>query len=222
MPVVDKEHRLVGIITVDDIMDIIKKEATEDMEKMAGLEPAEKPYFKTSAIELAKNRIVWLLLLMVSSMITGSILENYEAAFAAIPLLVTFIPMLTGTGGNCGSQSSTIIIRGMSLGEIHPKDILKVLWKELRVSILVGIALSAVNFARILIFNPGQTGVAIVVSLAVILTVILAKIVGCALPIGAKILKLDPAIMAAPLITTIVDALSLVLYFSIAGQLLSI
>ncbi len=222
MPVVDREHRIVGIITVDDVMDIIKEEATEDMAKMAGMEPGEKPYFKTSPVELARNRIVWLLLLMISSMITGSILENYEVAFAAIPILVTFIPMITGTGGNCGAQSSTTIIRGMSVGEVSPKDTLKVLWKELRVSLLVGIALSAVNFIRIMIVSPGQMGVAIVVSIALMLTVILSKLVGCVLPIGAKMLKLDPAIMAAPLITTIVDALSLVIFFGLAVQMLGI
>lgn len=222
MPVVDKEYRMVGIITVDDIIDIIKEEATEDMVKMVGIENAEKPYFKTSAFELARNRILWLLLLMLSSMLTGAILESYEAAFAAIPLLVTFIPMLTGTGGNCGSQSSTIIIRGMSVGEITPKDAFKVMWKEFRVSLIVGVALSIVNFVRILIFNQGEIGVAIVVSIAIFLTVIMAKLVGCLLPIGAKMCKLDPAIMAAPLITTIIDAASLVLYFTIAVKILSI
>ncbi len=222
MPVVDNEQRLVGIITVDDIIDIMKEEATEDMAKMAGMEPAENPYFRTTPLELARNRIVWLLLLMISSMITGSILENYEVAFAAIPILVTFIPMITGTGGNCGAQSSTTIIRGMSVGEVSPKDTLKVLWKELRVSLLVGIALSAVNFIRIMIVSPGQMGVAIVVSIALMLTVILSKLVGCVLPIGAKMLKLDPAIMAAPLITTIVDAVSLIVYFNLAILLLNI
>ena len=222
MPVVDKEHKMVGIITVDDVMHIIKEEAIEDMEKMAGLSPTEKPYFKTSVLELAKSRIVWLLLLMASSMITGMILESYEAAFATIPILVTFIPMITGTGGNCGAQSSTVIIRGMSVGEVTPKDTLKVMWKELRVSILVGLALSAVNFIRIMIFNPDQVNVAIVVSIAILLTVVLSKLVGCVLPIVAKVLKLDPAIMAAPLITTIVDAVSLVIFFTLAVKVLGI
>lgn len=222
MPVVDNESRIVGIITVDDVIDIMKDELTEDMEKMAAMEPNEKPYFKTSVIELSKNRIIWLLILMVSSMITGTILMKYEAAFAAIPLLVAFIPMITDTGGNCGSQSATTIICGMSKGEISIKDIFKVMLKELSVSIMVGIVLSGVNYIRILIFNPGQTQVALVVSLALIFTVMLSKIVGGILPIIAKACKLDPAIMAAPLISTIVDVMSLIVYFTLAMRILSI
>lgn len=216
MPVVDKERRLVGIVTVDDIVDVMEQEATEDFEKMAAMAPSEKPYLKTSVLELAKNRIVWLLFLMVSATITGTILGSYEAAFVQIPLLVTFIPMLTDTGGNAGSQSSTMVIRGLATGEIEPNEFLQVLKKELGVSIIVGIILAAVNFLRIIIIHPQEYMVALVVSLAMILTVIMAKAIGGLLPIAAKKLKLDPAIMAAPLITTIVDTLSLILYFQIA------
>lgn len=220
LPVVDKENRLVGIITVDDMVDVMEQEATEDFEKMAAMVPSEKPYLKTSVFSLAKNRIVWLLLLMVSSMFTGAILEQYQTAFAAVPLLVTFIPMLTGTGGNAGSQSSTLIIRGMTLGEIKPSNALLVLWKELRVAVLCGIVLAAVNFVRLVIMYPGNNMVCLTVVLSLFGTVVIAKSIGCLLPILARILHLDPAIMAAPLISTIVDACSLVLYFTIACHLL--
>ena len=220
LPVVDHENRLVGIVTVDDIVDVIEQEATEDFEKMAAMLPSEKPYLKTSVLDLAKNRILWLLVLMVSSMITGGILAKYEAAFAVMPLLVTFIPMLTDTGGNAGSQSSTLIIRGMAVGEIHLSDILKVLWKELRVGLLVGVVLCLVNYVRLLIMYPGNEIVSLTVVLSLFVTVILAKTTGAILPILAKTLKLDPAIMAAPLITTIVDAFSLVIYFQIASHLM--
>ena len=222
MPVVDKEGRLVGIVTVDDVMDVMEEEATEDFEKMAAMAPSEKPYLKTSVLSLAKHRILWLLVLMISGMITGGILGQYEAAFAAMPLLVTFIPMLTDTGGNAGSQSSTLVIRGMAVGEIQPKDFAKVFWKELRVSMLVGVVLSAVNFVRLIITYPGNHMVALTVALALFVTVLLAKTVGGVLPMVAKLCHADPAIMAAPLITTIVDAISLVVYFRIACALLPI
>ena len=222
LPVVDKEQRLVGIVTVDDVMDVMEEEATEDFEKMAAMAPSEKPYLKTSVFALAKHRILWLLVLMISGMITGGILGRYEAAFATMPLLVTFIPMLTDTGGNAGSQSSTLVIRGMAVGEIQLRDLAKVFWKELRVSLLVGAVLSAVNYVRLIIMYPGHETIALTVALALLVTVLLAKTVGGVLPMVAKLCRADPAIMAAPLITTIVDAISLVVYFQIASALLPI
>ena len=222
LPVVDKEGRLVGIVTVDDSMDVLEEEATEDFEKMAAMAPSEKPYLKTGVFTLARHRIVWLLVLMISGMITGGILGQYEAAFAAMPLLVTFIPMLTDTGGNAGSQSSTLVIRGMAVGEIELKDLFRVFWKELRVSLVVGVVLSAVNFVRLIITYSGNEAVAFTVALALLVTVLLAKTIGGVLPMAAKMVHADPAIMAAPLITTIVDAISLVVYFKIACVLLPI
>lgn len=222
LPVVDHENRLVGIVTVDDVVDVMEEEATEDFEKMAAMLPSDKPYLKTGIFELAKNRIVWLTVLMVSSMITGGILTHYEAAFAALPLLVSFVPMLTGTGGNAGSQSSTMIIRCMAIGEVEPSDILKVIWKEVRVALVVGFLLAALNFVRLMIMYPGQLMVCLTVVVSLYITVIMAKSIGCTLPIAAKLLKLDPAIMAAPLISTIVDACSLIIYFRIACNLLNI
>ena len=222
LPVVDHENRLVGIVTIDDAVDVMEEEATEDFEKMAAMHPSEKPYLKTGVFELAKNRIVWLLVLMISSMLTGGILTRYEAAFKVMPLLVSFVPMLTDTGGNAGSKSSTMIIRGMTIGEIASSDILKVIWKEARVSVIVGIILGAVNFIRLVAQYPGQPLVALTVVLALFATVCVAKVIGGMLPIAAKKLHLDPAIMAAPLITTIVDAVSLVIYFQIAVELLHI
>ncbi len=220
LPVVDHENRLVGIVTVDDIVDVIEQEATEDFEKMAAMAPSEKPYLKTGVFQLAKNRIFWLLVLMISSMITGGILAKYEDAFALLPLLVTFIPMLTDTGGNAGSQSSTLIIRGMAVGEIATSDFLKVMWKELRVGAIVGVMLGAVNFFRLLLMYPGQMMMCLTVVISLFATVVLAKTIGCMLPLAAKVLHMDPAIMAAPLITTIVDAFSLVIYFQLACVLL--
>lgn len=222
LPVVDQENRLVGIVTVDDIVDVMEQEATEDFEKMAAMTPSERPYLKTGVLQLAKNRILWLMILMVSSMVTGGILAKYENAFALIPLLVTFIPMLTDTGGNAGSQSSTLIIRGMAVGEIEPSDILQVIWKELRVGVVVGIILGLVNYIRLVIMYPGSEMICLTVVLSLFATVLLAKTIGCVLPIVAKVLKLDPAIMAAPLITTIVDAFSLVIYFQLACHLLNL
>lgn len=222
LPVVDGENRLVGIVTVDDAVDVIQEEATEDFEKMAAMAPSEKPYLRTGVPTLAKNRFLWLLVLMVSGMITGAILNHYEAAFSAQLLLVSFIPMLNDTGGNAGSQSSTLVIRGMALGEIEMKDFASVLLKELRVSLIVGIPLAAVNLIRILVTYPGKGMIGLVVSLAMICTVVLANTVGGVLPMLAKALKLDPALMAAPLISTLVDACSLVIYFAIAMALLPI
>ena len=222
LPVVDHENRLVGIVTIDDAVDVMEEEAPEDFENMAAMLPSEKPYLKTSVLELAKNRITWLLVLMISSMLTGGILTRYEDAFQVMPLLVSFVPMLTDTGGNAGSQSSTMIIRGMTIGEVASSDIFKVIWKEARVSVIVGLILGLVNFIRLVIQYPGQPLVALTVVLALFATVFVAKVIGGILPIIAKRLKLDPAIMAAPLITTIVDAVSLVIYFQIAVELLHI
>lgn len=215
MPVVDSENRIVGIITIDDAVDVIQDENTEDFEKMAGMTPSDNTYLRTSAFNLAKNRIPWLVFLMIPAMITGALMEYYEAAFVSIPILVTFIPQITGTGGNCGSQSSTMIIRGLALDEITPKDILKVWWKELRVALICGAALSLVNFIRIIV-QYHDLQVAVVVSVTLILTVCIAKSMGCALPILAKLAHVDPAIMASPLITTITDALSILVYFNFA------
>ena len=222
LPVVDHEERLVGIVTVDDVVDVMEEEATEDIEKMAAMLPSDKPYLKTGIFELAKNRIVWLTVLMISSMITGSILTYYEAAFAALPLLVSFVPMLTGTGGNAGSQSSTTIIRAMTIGDVEPRDILRIVWKEIRVAVVVGVILAGLNFIRLMLQYPGETLVCVTVVVSLMLTIILAKTIGCTLPILAQLLHLDPAIMAAPLISTIVDACSLIVYFQIACRLLAI
>ena len=222
MPVVDKENRLVGIITADDVMDVIEEEATEDMEKMAAIAPSDHPYLKTSVFELAKNRIVWLLFLMVSAMFTGSILNHYETAFVAFPLLVTCMPMLTGTAGNAGSQASTLIIRGMSVGDIQLKDWLRVALKELRVAALCGIVLCVVNTIRMLFTYPGETTITIVVSLSLFLILIIAKFIGSLLPMLAKLIHVDPAIMASPLISTIMDSVSMLLYFNIARVLLKV
>ncbi len=220
LPVVDHENRLVGIVTVDDIVEVIHREATEDFQKMAATAPTEEPYLKTDIFTLAKNRIVWLMILMISAMITGTVLEKYEAAFLTLPLLVTFIPMLTDTGGNAGSQSSTLVIRGMALNEISTSDFGKVVLKELGVSTIAGLALAAVNFLRLSLMYPGQHLMALTVSLALFITVILAKTIGGVLPLVAKVLKTDPAIMAAPVITTIVDAFSLIIYFKIVEVIL--
>lgn len=221
LPVVDRENRLVGIITVDDAIDVMQEENTEDFQIMGAMVPAEDDYFRTSVWTHAKNRIVWLLVLMVSSTITGSIISEYEQAFAALPLLVSFIPMLMDTGGNCGSQASTLIIRGMAMDEIHPGDIFKAMWKESRVAILVGSFLAAVNAVRIII-QYGNVMIAVVVALTLVVTVMLSKLLGCCLPMLAKKLNMDPAIMASPLITTIVDTCSVLVYFNIAVKLLNL
>lgn len=220
LPVVDHENRLVGIVTVDDIVDVMEQEATEDIEKMAAILPSEKPYLKMSVFELAKNRIPWLLVLMFTSTISALILEYYQAISALWPTLVTCIPMLTATGGNAGSQSSTTIIRAISIGDVELSDVWKVLWKECRVSLGVGVVLGIANYIRLIIMYPDEPVVCLVIGLSLIATVVMSKVLGCTLPFIAKTLKLDPAMMAAPLISTIVDALSLVLYFTIAALLL--
>lgn len=220
LPVVDNENRLVGIITVDDAIDVLVEENTEDFERMAGMTSSEDTYLKTPVFTLAKNRIVWLLVLMISAMVTGALLEHFEAAISTIPLLVSFIPMLMGTGGNSGSQAATMVIRGMALDEIEFSDIFRVWWKEVRVAVLVGIALSVVNFLRILI-QYRDFMIAFVVSLTMIVTVIIAKSIGCLFPLLAKRLKLDPAIMAAPMITTVTDAVSILVFFTFATAFLS-
>lgn len=221
LPVVDKEERLVGIITVDDAIDVIQEENTEDFEIMAAMTPTEDTYFKTSVFKHAKNRILWLLILMLSSTITGLIITHYENAFAAIPVLVSFIPMIMGTGGNCGSQSSTLIIRGMAVDEIKLKDFFRAIWKEFRVALLVGIALAICNGVRI-VLQYKDIRLAIVLGSTLVGTVLLAKLLGCILPMLAKKLKLDPAIMAAPLITTIVDTCSILIYFAIAVNVMKL
>ncbi len=221
LPVVDKENRLVGIVTVDDAINVLQDEAEEDFEKMAAMAPTEESYFGTSVFKHAKNRIVWLLVLMLSSAITGTIITNYENAFAAVPLLVAFIPMLMDTGGNCGSQSSTLIIRGLATDELEVKDVFKILWKEVRIAIIVGATLSVINGLRIFA-QYKNLQLACTVGLSITVTVILSKSIGCLLPLLAKKLKLDPAIMAAPLITTIVDILSVLVYFNIATVIMGI
>ena len=221
LPVVDTENRLVGIITIDDAINVMQDEVAEDFEKMAAIQPNEDGYFETSVFKHAKNRIIWLLVLMLSAAFTGNIITQYEEAFAAVPLLVAFIPMIMGTGGNCGSQSSTLIIRGLATDEIELKDIFRVLWKEIRVSILVGIALAIVNGIRIIIQYKDMQ-LAIVLGITLIATVIVSKILGCLLPMIAKKLKLDPAIMAAPLITTLVDVCSILLYFQVATSIMGL
>ncbi len=221
VPVVDKERRLVGIITVDDAIDVIVEETTEDMEKMAAVMPIEQTYFKTSVIKHSLSRILWLIVLMVSATVTGFIISHYEEAFKAVPLLIACLPMLMGTGGNCGSQASTMVIRGLAVDEMRPKDVLKVWWKEIRISLVVGIVLAIVNTVRVfLLYGMGQEIIllAITNALALLFTVSLAQTLGCLLPLGAKAVKLDPAIMAAPLITTVVDALSVTVFFIVAVQ----
>ncbi|AWZ47556.1 magnesium transporter [Clostridiaceae bacterium 14S0207] len=222
MPVVDKEKRLVGIITIDDVVDIIEEENTEDFHKMAAIEPSEEPYLKTGVFKLAKHRIIWLLVLMISATFTGNIIKKYNDVLQSVVVLAAFIPMLMDTGGNAGSQSSTLVIRGLALGEIELKDIFKVVWKELRVSLIVGIVLSLANFVRIYYLEGTSFKIAVTVSISLVSTVILAKVVGGVLPIIAKKFKLDPAIMASPLITTIVDAFALIIYFTTATILLGI
>ena len=222
MPVVDNENRLVGIITVDDIVDILQEEATEDMEKMAAIVPSDKPYMKTSVIETWKKRMPWLLLLMISAAFTGSILTTFEDALMAYGVLIAYIPMLMDTGGNAGGQASVTIIRGLSLNEIEFKDAFRVLWKEIRVALLCGITLSAANFVKLLLLDRVNLMVALVVCLTLVAAVLIAKMVGCTLPMLAKKIGFDPAVMASPFITTIVDVLSLLVYFQIATYLLHI
>lgn len=222
MPVVDNENRLVGIITVDDIVDVIEEEATEDMEKMAALVPSDKPYMRTSVWETYKKRIPWLLLLMVSATFTGSIITSFEDALSVYVALTAFIPMLMDTGGNAGGQASVTIIRGLSLGEIEYADVPRIIWKELRTAILCGGTLALANFAKLMLFDRVGMAVALVVCLTLIVAVMMAMLVGCLLPMAAKRIGFDPAVMASPFITTIVDALSLLVYFQIATFMLGL
>lgn len=222
MPVVDKEDRLVGIITVDDIMDIVDKENTEDFQKMAAIQPNEESYLKTPVMELAKHRVIWLLVLMISATFTGSIIKKFDDVLQSVVILAAFIPMLMDTGGNAGSQSSTLVIRGLALGDIELKDYLKVMFKEFRVSLIVASILASVNFLRIYFLERTELAVSVTVCLSLFFTVIIAKVVGSLLPILAKKLKFDPAIMASPLITTVVDTFALMVYFTLAKILLGI
>ena len=221
IPVVDNEMRMVGIITVDDAMDVMEEEATEDMSMMAGIvAPSEDSYFETSIWQHAKSRFPWLLFLMLSATLSGLVLGSFEEVLLAMPILNTFVPMLTGTGGNCGSQSSTLIIRGLATEEIEFNDIFRVLFKELRVAVLVGAMLAVVNGIRILLMYQGNVMLAVTLGITLICTVVLAKVIGCILPLGAKKVGLDPALMAAPLITTLVDTGTILLYFTIATKIM--
>ncbi len=223
LPVTDSENRLVGIVTVDDIVDVIREEATKDIEQMAGIGYVETPYLKTSIFSLVKARLPWLFILMLAGMLNGVIMGSFETAIAAIPLLVTFTPMLTGTGGNSGTQAATTVIRALTTGEIEIKDFLRVFWKELRVAMCVGTIFAAVNFGRIVLFSddPDKIMIALVVSAAMLVTVLLAKSLGALLPLAAEKMHLDPAVVASPMITTVVDAISLIVYFQLANVLLS-
>ena len=226
---VDQENRLVGIITVDDAMDVLQEEVTEDIEKMAAMLPSDKPYLKTGIFETFKARIPWLLLLMISATFTGQIISTFENALAAATILTAYIPMLMDTGGNCGSQASVSVIRGISLNEIEFSDLLQVIWKEIRVAVICGVALSAANFVklmlvdRLLFHNQLVTiPVAAVICSTMVCTVLCAKLVGCTLPLLAKKIGFDPAVMASPFITTIVDAISLLIYFQFASAILGL
>ncbi len=222
MPVTDKEGRLVGIVTIDDVVDLLQQEATEDIEMMAAVTPSDRPYMRTGVWELFKNRIPWLMLLMLSSAFTGYIMKSFEEALAAQVVLSVFIPMLMGTGGNASGQTSVTVIRGLSLGEIEFKNIFRVIWKEFRVAILCGVALAAVNTLKLLFWDKVTPLIALVVGLTLVISMVCAKIIGCVLPILAKKVGFDPAVMASPLITTIVDAVSLLVYFALASRILGL
>ena len=222
MPVVDNENRLVGIITIDDIMDIMEEETTEDIEKMAAIVPSDKPYMKTGVFEAWKKRIPWLLLLMVSATFTGGIITKFEDALKTYVVLTSFIPMIMDTGGNAGGQASVTIIRGLSLEEITFKDVFKVMWKEIRIALVCGLTLAACNFVKLLVVDRVTVLVAAVVCITLVAAVVIAKFIGCTLPMLAKRIGFDPAVMASPFITTIVDALSLIIYFSVATSILRI
>jgi len=216
MPVVNRSGQLVGIVTVDDILRVIEEETTEDMEKMAGINPLDEPYMRTGVLKHARNRIAWLLILMLTAAITGAIISTFEDSLAVLPVLVAFIPMLMGAGGNAGAQSTTVVIRGMALGEIVIKDVLRVVWRETRIAIICGLVLGIANYARIWLMHDRDGTLALVVSLSLVITLVVAKSIGCTLPILAKTLRIDPATMAAPIITTIVDCTALIVFFSIA------
>jgi magnesium transporter len=222
MPVVDGENRLVGMVTVDDAIDVMEEEATEDIEKMAAITPSDKPYLKTSVWEIYKHRIPWLMLLMVSATFTGLIISSFEEALAAQLVLTAYIPMLMDTGGNSGSQASVTIIRGLSLNEIQFRDIATVIWKEIRIAVLCGLTLSAVSFLKLMFLDKVGTLVSLSVSLTLAVTVTIAKFIGCTLPMLAKKLGFDPAVMASPFITTVVDALSLLTFFTIAKAIIGL
>ena len=220
MPVVDNENRLVGIITIDDVVDILEEEATEDIEKMAAIIPTDKPYFRVGIFETYRKRMPWLLLLMISATFTGAIITKYTNALSSYVVLTAYIPMLMDTGGNAGSQASVSIIRGLSLGEVEFGDIFKTIWKEIRVAILCGLTLSLTNFVKLLVLDHLELRIAIIVCITLVLVVCFAKLVGCTLPLVAAKIGFDPAVMASPLITTIVDAISLSVYFALATSML--
>ena len=229
LPVVDKEHRLVGIVTVDDIIDVMEQEATEDIQLMAGMTPSDKPYLRTGITEMWKNRIPWLMFLMLSATFTSMILTSFEDRLAVQTVLIAFIPMLMGTGGNSGAQASTAVIRSLSLGDIEPRDVLKVMWKEWRVALLCGLSLAAVNFVKMLLLDGMLLGnssitvsVAATVSVSIVFIVMFAKVVGSFLPIAAEKIGVDPAVMANPLISTLTDAVSLLIYIFVAKLVLKI
>lgn len=229
LPVVDQENRLVGIVTVDDAIDVLQEETTEDFEKMAGMAPTDKPYLRTGVLETWKSRVPWLLILMLSATLTSMVLTSYETSLATCSALIAFIPMLTGTGGNSGTQASVAVIRGLSLGEVEFSDTMQVIWKEIRVAVLCGLTLAACNFVklmvvdRLLLHNTGVSGpVAAVICLTMVFTVLCAKTVGCLLPLLAERIHLDPAVMASPFISTVVDVVTLIIYFQVARGILHI
>ena len=217
LPIVDHEMCMVGIVTVDDAMDVLQEETTEDISIMAGVNPNEESYFGTTVMEHVKSRIPWLLFLMLSATVTQMIMNSYESALAIMPQLAGFVPMLTGTGGNCGSQSSTLVIRGLAVGEIEFRDLLKVIWKEIRIAVCISIVLAVVNGLRIMLMGQGDALMAFTIGLTMACTVVIAKVVGCTLPLIAKRVGLDPAIMATPLISTLVDISTISVYFAIVS-----
>ena len=217
LPIVDHEMCMVGIVTVDDAMLVLQEEATEDISIMAGVNPSEESYFGTTVVEHVKSRLPWLLFLMLSATVTQMIMNSYEAALAVMPQLAGFIPMLTGTGGNCGSQSSTLVIRGLTVGEIEFHDLFKVIWKEIRIAVCISLVLSVVNGIRIVLMGQGDMLMALTIGLTMACTVVIAKVVGCTLPLVAKKVGLDPAVMATPLISTLVDISTISVYFAIVS-----
>lgn len=220
LPVVDKENRMVGIVTVDDAVDVMEEEATEDIEKMAAIRPSEKPYLKTDVLTIVRNRIVWLIIFMIIGIFIGLLLNIYEDTIKLFPILVTFIPMLTDTGGNSGTQAATMVIRGLTLDEIQPKDIGKIIWKEIRVGLILGIILAVIDFAIMQLIYPGKLVLTGVVAASIIVIVLMSKLIGCTMPILAKVMKWDPANTAAPLLSTIIDAAGLIVFFAIASHIL--
>jgi len=222
LPVIDQEGRLIGIITIDDIVDVIDQENTEDFQKMAGIQPTEVAYLDDNVFSMAKHRITWLLVLMISATFTGQIIQRFEDVLQSVVLLAAFIPMLMDTGGNAGSQSSTMVIRGLALGELEPRDLFKIVKKEISIAFFVGLALAVLNFLRIVYLEGVDVAIGLTVTITLFVTILLAKTVGSILPIVAKVARVDPAVMASPLITTIVDAVALIVYFSLATVLLGL